>query len=228
MAEKRKYDLHKSPRGVLIWPKLNVPDTKYKADGEYKTSLRIPVALFVSSGLKDLIDAEVEKAFVEATDDNGKPVSPATRAKIKAKGPSYPYGPAFDKEGNELEDMVDLKFACGAGGVDRKTGETYSNKPKQFDAKGKPISVALNIGTEAKISFTCFPWATAALGHGAALRPKAVQVLKLAERGGSDADYYGFEEEEGYAYSKDLEGGEGEFDSEAPADTGSDDDQIPF
>ncbi|QIG74613.1 single-stranded DNA-binding protein [Rhizobium phage RHph_I20] len=227
MAEnKSKYPKHLTPRGILIWPKLNVPDTKYKADGEYKTSLRIPVEVFVKSGLKKMLDEATERALAEAKAD-GKDLSPAAKAKVKAKGPSYPYGEAFDKEGNHLEDMVDLKFAIKADGVDPKTGESYSNKPKQFDAKGNPINVTLNIGTEAKISFTVFPWATAALGYGVALRPKAVQVLKLIERGAADASAYGFEEEDGYAYGGDDFGGD-DHGEEHGHGADESDEQIPF
>jgi len=225
MAEKRKYEIHKTPRGVLIWPHLNVADTKFNADGEFRTSLRIPVEVFEKSGLKAMLDAAVEAALENATSE-GKPLSPAAKAKAKAKGANFPYKIAFDKDGNQLDDVVDLVFKVKADGIDPKTGETYSNKPKQFDGKGKPISVPLNIGTESKISFTLFPWATAALGYGVSLRPKAVQVLKLTERGGADAGYYGFEEEEdSYSYSDNLS----EDHAEEGDDTaGSDDDHIPF
>lgn len=222
---KSKYPKHTTPRGVLIWPKLNVPDTKFDADGVYVTDLRIPVSVFEGSGLKALLDAEVEKALDEAKFE-GKPLSPAAKAKIKAKGPSYPYKEAFDKDGNKLEDVVDLVFKVKADGTDPKTGETYSNKPAQFDAKGHPINVNINIGTEAKVSFTVFPWATAALGYGVTLRPKAVQVLKLVERGQAGAEAYGFGEEDGYAYGGDEFGAGDEH--EAPADEAGDDDNIPF
>lgn len=226
MAEKRKYPLHKSPRGVLIWPKLNVPDTKFKEDGEYKTDLRISVSIFESSGLKALLDEAVEDALVNATDDKGKPLAPASKAKIKAKGANFPYKIAYDKEGNELSDVIDLAFKIKSEGIDRETGKAYSCKPKQFDGKGKPIDVALNIGTEAKISFTMFPWATAALGYGVSLRPKAVQVLKLLQRGSADASAYGFEEEEdSYDYSSDDFHGD---DSEDQSDYTTDDADIPF
>jgi len=227
MAEKRKYDLHKSPRGALIWPHLNIADTKFNADGEFRTSLRISVAVFESSGLKAMLDRAVDAALENATSE-GKPLSPAAKAKAKAKGANYPYKIAYDKDGNELSDVVDLVFKVKADGVDPKTGETYSNKPKQFDGMGKPINVVLSIGTEAKISFTMFPWATAALGFGVTLRPKAVQVLKLTEKGGADAGYYGFEEEEGsYSYADSLSEGHGD-DDQTDDNAGSDDDHIPF
>lgn len=226
MAEKRKYPLHKSPRGALIWPKLNVPDTKFNADGEYKTDLRIPVTIFVESGLKALLDGMVDAALADARDDKGNALSPASKAKIKAKGPNFPYKTSYDKDGNELEDVVDLTFKVKAEGIDKDTGKAYSQKPKQFDAKGKPMDAALNIGTEAKVSFTAFPWATAALGYGVSLRPKAVQVLKLALRGQADASAYGFEEEDGYSYGNDDFAGE-DHDSDDAADD-VDDADIPF
>lgn len=228
MAEsKSKYPKHLTPRGILIWPKLNVPDTKFNADGEYKTDLRIPVEVFVKSGLKKMLDDLVEKALEEAKGEGNKPISPAAKAKIKAKGPNFPYKEAFDKDGNQLEDMVDLVFKVKADGTDPKTGETYSNKPKQFDAKGNPINVTLLIGTEGKVSFTVFPWATAALGYGVTLRPKAVQVLKLVERGGADASAYGFEEEDGYAYGGDDFGGD-EHGEDQRHDSDETDEEIPF
>ncbi len=224
---KSKYPKHLSPRGTLIWPKLNVPDTKFNADGEYKTDLRIPVAVFEQSGLKKMLDAEVERALAEAKHE-GKDLSPAAKAKIKAKGANFPYKVAYDKDGNVIEDMVDLVFKVKADGQDPKTGESYSNKPKQFDAKGNPINVTLLIGTEAKVSFTVFHWATAALGYGVTLRPKAVQVLKLVERGSADASSYGFEEEDGYAYGGSEFGSDEDGEGQTSGSDDETDEDIPF
>jgi hypothetical protein len=201
MAEKKKYPLHKSPEGELVWPALNVPDSYTNSDGQtktnYKTAVRIAEELFISSGFKEFLDAEVEKALDEAVDMKTKQkLSPAARRKATDKGAVFPYKIPVDKEGNDIPGVIDVNFSISHGGIDKKTGREYSNKPVQFDSsvpKPKVIDVELRNGTVAKISFSIFYWATAALGYGVSLRPKAVQVVKLSERGAADADYFGFE-----------------------------------
>lgn len=189
---------HQTPRGTLVNPKLNVPVTKYKAEGEYKAGFRIPVSIFLSSGLKAVLDDATADAFRNATAD-GRALTPLQRAKMKAGGPLYPYGPARDQERNELPDMIDLMFAIRAVGTDPITGDLVSNRPEQFDAQTNPIEIQLIHGIEAIIGFTIFPWATSAIGYGASLRPKAIQVLKLPERSKADAVRYGFKPQDGDA-----------------------------
>lgn len=237
MAEKKKFPVKTSLRGALVFPHLNVADSKFTKPGnlpDYRTKLRVGEVEFVNSGWKAFLDEQAEAALDTATDQEGQPLNALNRKKAKDKGLVVPYSRALDKDGNELP-YYDVNFKITEGGIDRKTGERYSNKPKQFDSSlpPKPISVELRNGAEVKISYTIFPWATAALGYGVSLRPKAVQVLKLAPKGEADAAYYGFDgDEEGYQAEADgsedfTASSDGDSGYKAPAE-GFDTDDIPF
>ncbi|WP_210248687.1 hypothetical protein [Phyllobacterium endophyticum] len=197
MTEKKKYPVRTTRKGTLIWPHFNKPDTKFATDprGEYRGTLRLSDEDF--EAIKPIIDDHVSRALAEATDKNGNHLEGLNLKKATAKGPSYPYKKAMDKDGNDLPGW-DINFKCSWGGQDNKTGEEYSNKPKQFDCANPPkkIDVFLSNGAIVKISYTMYMWATAGLGYGVTLRPKAIQVIRLAAKGEADADYYGFESDE--------------------------------
>ncbi len=203
MTTKRKYEVKTSLKGTLVFPHFNIPDSKFTKPGnrpDYRGKLRVDKTVFATSGWQKYLDDLAEAALDNATDQQGQPLSPVNKAKAKAKGLVKPYSQAYDKDGNELP-YFDVSFKVSDGGIDTKTGEEYSNKPKQFDTSSPPKTVDLTLrsGTEAKVSYTVFPWATAALGYGITLRPKAIQIFKLATSGTADAAFFGFEgDEDGY------------------------------
>ncbi|MGZ2448527.1 hypothetical protein ACVIRO_001281 [Rhizobium ruizarguesonis] len=212
MAEKKKYPVSTTPKGALVYPHFNTADTKHADPGEcgdFKGKLRLTDEQFAP--LKAKLDALLATCLDDARDKDGSPLAGANRKKAEAKGLQKPYARPMDKEGNELPGVWDVNFKVKAEGFDRKSGEKYSNKPKQFDTANPPkaIDVQLRSGAEVKISYTVFPWATAALGYGVTLRPKAIQVYKLATSAGADADYYGFgSDEDGYEHE---DGGASDF-----------------
>jgi hypothetical protein len=169
-------NINVSPRGSLVYPHLNNPDTKFDRDGVYKTQLRITD----TDEANELVDTIQEALDQFATQH--------PTVKKRAKLP-------FEKSD---DGSYTFTFKCKARGI-RADGTTWEQKPKIFDAKGNLFLVAKTIwgGTTAKVSFAIAPYNVAATGLGVTLRLKGVQILELVEGGGS-AQTYGFSEEEGF------------------------------
>lgn len=221
MAERKKAVIHKSPAGIAQYPRLTKPDTKFKADGEYKITLVLPGA--EAQPLTELIDKGMAESLVQARRDN------PTKAKTIKAATDKPYKAVTDDEGNETGD-VKFNFKMAAKITSKKTGESWTQKPDLFDAKGKVlINPKIGGGSTVKVAFELYPFYTALIGAGVSLRLRAVQVLDLVEYGNRDAAGYGFGEEEGY------EAGEQTAETPAPAESTTDadvkadeDDEVPF
>ena len=104
-----------------------------------------------------------------------------------------------DKEGNKTG-KVRIKFTLSAKIKSKKTGKEWEQRPAIFDTKGKIISERVGGGSVLKVACEVFPWYTPALGVGASLRCKAVQVIDLKSPSGvANAEAFGFTaEEEGF------------------------------
>lgn len=212
-------EIHYTPKGVLVYPKLTTPDTKFDPAGVYKTALRLPAG--VAQPLIDKIEAAIDAKFEETL----KELAPAKRKLLKRA--DKPYKEVYDEEGNETGEFI-FNFKVPAVGKN-KAGKTWSNKPTIVDAKGKPAAIEPWTGSEGKVAFQLNPFATA-IGVGVGLRLKAVQITKLVQGGGAN---FAFGEEEGFEYDEDAAGedagnpaptSENDYGSTAPVS----DDDIPF
>lgn len=145
-----------SPKGVAGYPKLVRPDTKFKAEGEYSTTLTMD-----KKTAQPLIDA-IEEAYV---DEFGQKALPKA---------NFPY--------KEVDGQIAFKFKS-------------KNKPKLYDAGGKPIKDAeeLNIGSGSVLKVAGAISCRAVSGKNyATLYMNQVQIIDLVEYAGSP-----FEAEEG-------------------------------
>ena len=72
--------------------------------------------------------------------------------------------------------------------------------PKLFDSKSQLVDVELNVGngTTARAALVVNPYYGIAGKTGMNFYLQAVQIIDLVEYKGASADFYGFEEEEGY------------------------------
>jgi len=199
MAEKKKNVIYTTPAGIAVFPWITQPDTKFKAEGEYSTKLRLPKD--EAGDLLALIEGAANEAFEDAKKHIEKEAKTPKDAKIrlsKLKEPIIPFKTALDDEGNETDD-VELVFKMKAYVVPKNGGKPFTQKPKVFDAKGKEMTgVAIYGGSKIKVAFQLNPFYTA-IGAGVTLRLVAVQVLELVT-GGGNAGSFGFGEEEGYEY----------------------------
>jgi hypothetical protein len=176
-----KRDSITTPIGVAVYPHLNRPDTKFNADGDYSVKLRLTAE--DAESLVEKIDQAVEDNFAKVKKDNPK-------KKVK-KSDFLPYD--TDEETGEIT----LSFKLNAVGKNSKTGETWKNTVKLFDAKGKPTKAKVGGGSRVRVAAEINPYYTPTIGAGVSLRLKAVQIEELMQ--GGDATSYGFDEiEDGF------------------------------
>lgn len=177
-----------SPKGVASYPKLNEPDTKFKPDGEYSVSL-----ICEPDDVKEFTD-QVRGCVKEYYKNQC-----AILKKKELKLADLPIKEDADKEGNKTG-KIKIKFTLGAKIKSKKTGTEWVQRPALFDTKGAIVSERIGGGSILKVACEVFPWYTPALGVGASLRCKAVQVIDLKSPSGvSNASAFGFTtEEEGF------------------------------
>lgn len=218
MAEKRQYYI--TPAGTAQYPRLNKPDTKFKADGEYKVTLVLDAA--TAEPLIEQIDAAMAESLVKARREN-----PAKAKTIKGAS-DKPYKIETDNDGNETGNYK-FNFKMSAK-VTKRDGTSYEQKPAVFDAKLRPIPATVNVGggSTVRVKFEMYRFYTALVGAGVSLRLLAVQILDLVEYSRNGAE--GFGEEEGYAAedtATDIETRPG-ANAPTPEPSQQDDDEVPF
>lgn len=189
---KKSYPRITTPRGVLIYPHITEPDTKFvKPDGEYHTKFALPADDEATMAFVSKLQAELD-AYIEANPDELPPakLKKATRAEL--------YEEELDDEGNETGRLI-FKFKLKAM-VKTKTKQ-WPQKPRLFDAAAQPIEGALQVwsGSEGKCNLEVFPYFMETTKQfGLSLRLKGVQILKLVSGGGDTADDMGFGAEDGF------------------------------
>lgn len=191
MAKKNETPKYRSPRGLAVYPRLDSPDTKYNAHGNYSAKLKLPVA-----------DAKpfIQKLQEIAKPHFGKPLP------IK-KNPCWFYEKVTDEDtGEETETgFVIFNFVAKNRMVkDRKTDEMrlWDRKPKLFSASGKVVTKArVGAGSEYVVTFEIYLGKDNDGNPTMQLQPVAVQIYKLVEYSGGgehvDPSAYGIEAEEG-------------------------------
>ena len=169
-----------TPKGILEYPSLNKPDTKFVPEGVYKTGLYLEGK--EAEDLKNHLQ-EIVNNFIFTLETKDKDMK---RAELPVK-----------QTNDDRAGMV-FNFKCKASGA-RSDGTKWQQSPKLFDAAGNPFTTNKIIwgGTQAKITFEPVTYYTNLIGAGVSLRLKAVQILELVE-GGSSAQTYGFTKEEGF------------------------------
>lgn len=215
-----------TPKGIAKFPRLDTPDTKFKASGIYSCRLILSAedSAPIIEEAESMAHAMLAYTKDRLTDDLASEKDGQKKGKLKKaladlKLIDPAYRPVFDDEGEETG-SYEFNFKMNATRTDKKTGKTSKMAPKFFDAKGNEMGVtAIWGGSTLKISGQLSPFYTA-LGVGVSLRLSAVQIIKLVCGGGGDAASYGFNEEEGYEAPAAAEG----FSDESATDASSDSD----
>jgi ssDNA-binding protein len=210
--------LERSPKGVLVFPHLLKPDTKFNAKGEYKTGLRTTTGADLAAKIDALMIESMAEAKADLTKKIAEEKDKEKKAKLNAalkklKVADLPY--SYDEESGTHK----FNFKMTATGVSRKDNKEFTQQPVLFDAKLLPLPSDSRIGggSEGYVSFEFNKFYTVLVGAGVSLRLKGVQITKLVEFG-ADAAYYGFE----------AEGEEGETSEETPeAPAAGDDSDTP-
>ncbi|MET4733903.1 hypothetical protein ABIE64_002632 [Thalassospira sp. MBR-102] len=221
MALKTEY----SPKGKFVYPKFLVADTKFDAEGIY--SVKLILDADTAGSFIEKIDAAIEASYQDALE---KAETPAKKKKVKKA--DAPYSEVLDDDGNETGEIA-INFKLKAKGKNSKTGETWDNSVKIYDARGRVIAGAkrkalkIGSGTVGKIAFQMNPFFTAQVGAGVSLRLLGAQIIELVEFGGGDL---AFGAEEGGFDADDMEDGFGDESGEDQSDDGDDagDDEEDF
>lgn len=187
------------PKGTLVYPALQRPDTKYNDLGDYKADVRMS---------KEAAEPVIKKLQERAKAHIGKPF------KVGAKG--TPWKIDTDDEGNPTGDVV---FTIRAKNKQKKDGSLWDRRPALIGADKMPVDVNPWGGTIARVQFETYEW-FGKDGKGIALQPVVVQIIDLVTGEGREADLSDFDEEDGFTGGPDTS--DFDTDDESGADTGGD------
>lgn len=168
-----------SPEGTAVFPHLVQPDTKYNAEGEYTTKLRVEAG--AAQGLIDSINGVWAK------------YAASLKGAAKKKAPtSLGYAIEYDDDGEETGYVL-FKFATYATYKDKKTKEIKQKNVKMFDSAGAPTSPErLWGGSKLVISATAKSYIKG-INAGVKLYLDAVMIIDLVDGNDGGAESYGFD-----------------------------------
>lgn len=181
-----------TPAAHLIFPHLQNPNTKFKAEGEFQTSMDLfgQVAADFIKKIEEVYETEYAAEC-------------QSEKKTLLRYAGRPYGPALDKDKQPIPGATRFRFSRKAGGVNgpksKTPGKSWTTTIPIWSADLKPVTEPVWGGTLAKVSYTLVPWFTNALGFGIRLQLEAVQVFDLVTQGERAPSHYGFEVGEGYS-----------------------------
>jgi hypothetical protein len=201
-----------TPKGLANFPKLDTPDTKFNAMGDFKTGVRLDGedAQTLKATIDGLFDAAFEvvkgalledKAAKLAEDGSvlllkdGKPQKDKNGKLKVLETADRPYKEVLDDDGNETGEIV-FNFKTAASYKDKKTGRVINRKVTVVDAANKPVTKTVFGGSEIRVNFDLSPFYTA-IGVGVSLRMNGVRVITLRTGGRDAASMFG-DAEDGY------------------------------
>ena len=237
MADRRpKAPTFTSFKGTFKFPKLNKPDTKFKADGEYSVKLIGNAMAGDVLALIAKLEPLHQQAVMQAEAEFAK--LPAVARKKLGKVTINPlYTELLDETTEEPTGDIEFKFARAASGTYKtgpKTGQKWIASIGLFDAEGAKMEKAPDIwgGTVGRVSFEVGLNDAGTPGYfvsgigaaGLSLRLQAVQIIDLVSGGQRTAAAYGFEKEDGYSYDPQDDAVDGAAEKTAEVAAGEDGD----
>lgn len=186
--------------GILVYPALQRPDTKFDPLGAYKADVKIS---------REAAKPYMAKIQERAKAHVGKPLKASENSVWKAE---------VDDEGNETGNVI---FSIRVKNRIGKDGKTWDRRPLIIDAKKKPVDVNPWGGTVARVQAEIYEWEFGGK-KGVSLQPVVVQILDLVTGKGREPELDDFDEEDGFSdEAPDTDDFEDESDDSD--DSGSDD-----
>jgi hypothetical protein len=222
-----------TPRGKLVWPKLDKVDKgtdKFpNPAGSYNTRVHFNSADPAVRKMMAKLDQMMERARILAEEKFEKlPVK--ARKQLEAKGgiqADAPYSVVYDEDTEEDTGLIEMKFKMTASGT-RKDGSKWTAKPDLFDSAKppKPLKPGTQIwgGSVAIINTDLTPYFVEGTGsYGLTRRLNAVQIIELVQGGQRSASSYGFEGQDDGFDGSDIETSD-DADTESGGSEADDDD----
>lgn len=178
-----------SPFGKAVYPHLNSPDVKFKAEGEYHLKLE----------LDDKQAKEVIKVITETLD------SALTNEKNNSKKKNVTKSSHISYKKEDGKNLFSFKMK--AKGFNKTNGEAFTQRPALFDNELKPLDPDLQIwgGSNLRVSYSPYGWYKQQLGGaGVTLRLKSVQVKDLVQGSSSNGGGHGFSKTDGNSSEKNI------------------------
>ncbi|QDS19411.1 ssDNA-binding protein [Xanthomonas citri] len=216
MTQKKANKRYVSPAGSAIWPRLNSPDTKYNADGEFSAKLAMEEADAATQAFIKKLTAIRDEAFEQFKSENPKHKKAALADFWTAE---------VDDEGDETG-RVTFNFKMKHKVKAKKTGKVYTMVPTIVNAKKEVLKNPPNVGGGSilKVSFEAIPYFAASdKKFGISLRMVGVQIIKLVEFGGASRAADDFDEEDGDDIADGADCPNDDNDSDESNDDDSDD-----
>ena len=213
-----------TPVGIAVWPKLNSPDTKFNAAGQFLTKLQLSAE--EAQPLIDKYEKELN-AFFESEKEELMQGDGKAKAKAKALklASDKPYKAEFDDEGEETGNILfNIKMPHK---IVREGKPDLLLYPDIFDSNSKLLKNPPQIwgGSKLVIAGQMRPFNTN-IGVGMSLRLQAVQIIELVSGASKGASGYGFGATAGgYEGDDSAEAAQAaDTDNEKAAPSGSNDD----
>lgn len=169
MSEMKQYQYKRleSPLGEAIYPWLHKPDTKYNADGVYKTKLKIPLSEELTAFI-DTIQEELDVHYEAAV------------AEAKAAGKRPPK--KYELNYYEDDEYGYLNLKCNAK-IKLKDGTVVEKKFPILSAEGDRFDGVryVNNGSKLKAVVDLVPMNSGVAGAGVSLRLICVKVSEFAK-----------------------------------------------
>lgn len=200
-----------TPKGVLVWPHVEVPTFKYQSttDKEYTTKILIDEDDAVE--FNEMLDELAEESYQAAEDKLEAALEKAKKSKkvkevnkaqkaLDSLEKNPPYIINTDDDDNPTGQFVYTAKNNASG--KREDGTTWEFKPTVFLADGKRLykTVGIGSGSTARLSVNVNPYFVKGVA-GITLKLQSTQLIKLEKFGGSNP-FDVFEDEDAYEFSE--------------------------
>lgn len=200
-----------TPKGVLVWPHVEVPTFKYQSttDKEYTTKILIDGDDAVE--FNAMLDELVEESYAEAKEELEDALKKAKKSKkdkdinkaqkaLDSLEKKAPYAINTDDDDNPTGQFI-YTVKNNASGK-RKDGSIWEFKPSVYLADGSRLNKPVGIGggSTARLSFLANPYFVQGTA-GISLKLQATQLIQLEKFGGSNP-FDAVEDEDAYEFSE--------------------------
>lgn len=203
MSAPQKATTYNTPQAIAFgFVNLIKPDTKYKAEGEFKIRVKVPVTAKGAVEQFEMLAELATKAYEDTVKKAAK--DPKFKATLKGKPPKVADLPFYK---DDDEGVFVYTFKTKASYVSKKegtAGQTITRTVPIFGPNGRyaPDDIpAFGAGSTVRISFSAADFFTVTVGAGITLRLEAVKLIKAVAFSGADNDPFGDDEDEAEDYS---------------------------